>query len=242
MDLRDGIVVRGVAGRREEYRAVQSLLADDAQPLTVARAFRDKLRLSRLYLADLDGIQHDSPHYGLYRALAADGFELLVDAGLRDVDAAVRIIDAGCAGVIAGLETSEGPHQLYELCAQIGAERLIFSLDLVDGRLLKSSNHWGTDDPVEVAAAAVAAGLRRMIVLDLSRVGTGRGLGTTALCARLRAEFSELAIIAGGGVRGMDDLRALCAMGVAGALLATTLHDGTIGLQEIQSLRSNVSG
>jgi uncharacterized protein related to proFAR isomerase len=36
-----------------------------------------------------------------------------------------------------------------------------------------------------------------------------------------------LAVHAGGGIRGWDDVRRLETAGVAGVLLASTLHDGT---------------
>jgi len=113
---------------------------------------------------------------------------------------------------------------------------------LTDGRPLTPSKNWKTDDPLEIARAAISAGVPRMIVLDLAHVGTGRGVGTAELCARLRTEFRDLEIIAGGGVRNLYDLQALDALGIDGVLLASALHDGTIGLGEIQSLRSKISG
>jgi len=76
LDLLNGIVVRGVGGRRDEYRPVKSVLTDSAKPLDVARAFRDRLELTTLYVADLDGILHQQPNETVFRQLATDGFEL----------------------------------------------------------------------------------------------------------------------------------------------------------------------
>ena len=37
IDLKDGVVVRGVAGRRDEYRPIESRFASDPRPATVAQ-------------------------------------------------------------------------------------------------------------------------------------------------------------------------------------------------------------
>ena len=74
----------------------------------------------------------------------------------------------------------------------------------------------------------MALGVRRMIVLDLARVGIGEGTGTEKLCARLTAAHPSLEVIAGGGVRGPEDLRRLTGCGVRTALVASALHDGRL--------------
>src|SRR5205085_9347687 len=56
IDLMQGEVVHGIAGRREEYRPIVSILAESTKPLAVARAFREEFGFNELYLADLDAI------------------------------------------------------------------------------------------------------------------------------------------------------------------------------------------
>ena len=79
-------------------------------------------------------------------------------------------------------------------------------------------------------------GLREAIVLDLARVGSGAGLDV-GLIAELHVAFPDLALLAGGGVRDVGDLRALRDAGAAGALVATALHSGVIGPRELAELR-----
>ena len=236
LDLLDGVVVRGVAGRRDKYRPVQSCLAATADPLTVARAFRDKLGLSELYVADLDAIMRERPNLALYRALAADGFHILVDAGLRDVRQGCSIAESGAAGLIAGLETIPGPVHVHRLCAEFGPDRVLFSLDLQNGKPLGRLEPWNTTDPFEIAVQAVEAGVTRVIVLDLAAVGVSAGVETLALCRRLIEHFGNLGVMTGGGVRGSDDLRTLAQAGLAGVLVASALHTGAIGRCEIEAV------
>lgn len=239
LDLLDGIVVRGVAGRREEYRPVRSCLTAETEPLAVARAFRERLGLDRLYVADLDAILADRPNVPIYRRLIADGFQILVDAGLRDMSGADDVRAAGAAALVAGLETIDGPQALGQLCEHYGPERVIFSLDLRDGTPLGNPAQWQTSDPAEIAQQAVAAGIERMIVLDLAGVGVGCGVPTIELCRRLRERFPQLELIAGGGVRRADDVRALNAAGINSVLLASALHSGAIGAEDVRRLRDS---
>jgi phosphoribosylformimino-5-aminoimidazole carboxamide ribotide isomerase len=236
LDLLDGVVVRGVAGRRSEYRPVVSRLTTACDALSVARAFSSRLGLGLLYLADLDAILHQSPNLQIYRALAGDGFQLLVDAGLREIAGAKPVIEAGATKVIAGLETWPGPGELAKLCADLGPERVIFSLDLVGGAALGQSGEWGTSDPFEIGCRAVQCGVTEMIILDIAQVGVSGGVTTAGLCRRLKQRFADLSIITGGGVRDVADLRNLGDFGVSGMLIASALHDGRIGIQEIATV------
>jgi phosphoribosylformimino-5-aminoimidazole carboxamide ribotide isomerase len=232
LDLLNGVVVRGVAGRRDEYRPVESVLASSADAIAVARAFRERLGLGELYLADLDAILSGRPNLDLYGQLAREGFRLIIDAGLRDAAMAAGVFDAGGETVVAGLETLAGPHELERLCNRFGADRVIFSLDMQDGTPLGDPVAWGSE-PAAVATAAAACGVARMIVLDLGRVGVSRGVSTLELCGWIRARFPGIGIITGGGVRGAEDLVVLKDAGIDGVLVASALHNGAIGRDDL---------
>jgi phosphoribosylformimino-5-aminoimidazole carboxamide ribotide isomerase len=228
LDLLDGVVVRGVGGRRDEYRPVVSRLADGHDALSVARAFRDRLGLTRLYVADLDAILQQRPNRDVYRLLAKEGFELIIDAGLRSVESAAELLESGPAKVVAGLETWPGPDELTRLCEVVGTERAVFSLDLKHGVPLGNLCRWQSDEPLRIASRAVEAGVRELIVLDLASVGGGLGVSTTELCRSLRNLYADLRLITGGGVRDPADIERLAQLGVDGVLVASALHDGAI--------------
>jgi phosphoribosylformimino-5-aminoimidazole carboxamide ribotide isomerase len=240
IDLHNGIVVRGMAGKRSEYRPIVSRLTAASDALSVARAFREHLGLARLYVADLDGILHGRPNLPVYRTLADDGFELLVDAGLREAAGAESVVAAGAAQVIAGLETSSGPSALAALCVQIGAARVIFSLDLMRGFPIGKLDAWGSSDSFEIGCRAAQCGVTQMIVLDVAQVGIGEGVSTMPLCRRLKERFPELLVITGGGIRTIADVQQLADAGVNYVLIASAFHDGSIGAQEIAALAAVV--
>jgi phosphoribosylformimino-5-aminoimidazole carboxamide ribotide isomerase len=233
LDLLHGIVVRGVGGRRDEYQPVKSRLVDKPDPHSVARAFREQLGLTRLYIADLDAILFEQPNLEIYRSLSQEGFELLVDAGLRNIESAGPIASAGVTQLIAGLETWPGPDELSQLCAAVGPDRVIFSLDLKNGRPIGDLQRWHTSDAFEIGCRAVRAGVAGVIVLDLVQVGSGAGVATIDLCRRLMSQFRGLPVITGGGVRAANDLLRLQEVGIEGALVASSLHNGCIGRVEL---------
>ncbi len=234
LDLLNGLVVRGVGGKRDEYRPVESRLVDRPDILSVARAFRDQLGLTRLYVADLDAILHGRPNREAFRSLAEEGFELLVDAGFRTVESASVVLADGPAQVIAGLETWPGPRELAQLCCEVGTDRVIFSLDLRHGSALGEHSRWRTRDPLEIGIQAAEAGAKEIIVLDIAQVGIGAGVTTVPLCRQLRERFPELRLITGGGVRQGADLSELAAQGIDGILVASALHDGRVTREDVR--------
>lgn len=236
IDILDGQVVRGVAGRRSEYRPVKSRLTTATDPASIAIAFREQFGLTTIYVADLDAIVHARPNWQVYQDLVSQGFALWVDAGLRSLDDAEAVLDCGVAAVVAGLETWPHAGLLHQLVLACGRDRVIFSLDLRDGTPLANPDGWASDDPFEIADEAICAGVSQLIVLDIAQVGIGQGVRTLDLCRRLTRQFPDVTVITGGGVRNVDDIRPLQAAGVSGVLVASALHDGAIDRRKIESV------
>jgi phosphoribosylformimino-5-aminoimidazole carboxamide ribotide isomerase len=238
LDVLHGVVVRGVGGRRSEYRPIVSQLTSSTDPVEVARALVEHIRPAELYLADLDAIQGRPPASAVYHAIRGLGVSLWVDAGVADAAGARAVAATGC-DVVAGLETVPGPEALGEIVNAVGAANVVFSLDLRDGVPLRewvfrgdrSLTCPGLVDRSETCPheAAIGLGITRLIVLDLARVGGGAGTGTDDLCREIASTYPHVEVIAGGGVAGPDHLRRLEAVGVRGALVASALHDGRLG-------------
>jgi phosphoribosylformimino-5-aminoimidazole carboxamide ribotide isomerase len=222
IDVRHGIVVRALAGRRSEYRPLVSKLTDSTDPLSVATAIRDRFGWSDLYVADLDSITAErcSPDLALVDRLTSCGFRVWLDAGIRN-PADVDRLASHVSRVIVGLETLGDLSSWREIVSHLGPDQAVFSLDLRDGQPVTGG------EPLTIASQVVAAGGTQMIVLDLGRVGIGDGPGTERLCAEVLSQNPGLSLYAGGGVRDCDDVKRLESAGVVGILLATALHNDT---------------
>ena len=173
LDVRRGQAVRAVAGARDHYGPLRSVLHPETDPVALARAARDAWSLPDLYLADLDAILGEAPPaVGIFEVIADLGLNLWVDAGIRKASDAGLLIEARVGRVVVGLETVNGPDALAEIVEEVGGEAVVFSLDLHEGRpMIDTQSAWGTDRPEEIATQAIEAGVRRIICLDLARVG-----------------------------------------------------------------------
>jgi phosphoribosylformimino-5-aminoimidazole carboxamide ribotide isomerase len=233
IDLKDGTAVHAVRGERERYRPVRSVMAgDDGDPVSLARAFWSELGLDELYVADLDAISGDGEHSSSIGALAREA-RVMVDAGVSDPERARALLDLGAHRVVVGTETLTGPDALDRLLADV--PEVVLSVDLRDGRALSPHPQLAGLPALDAVARLHRARLREVIVLDLARVGSGAG-PDVGLIADIHAAFPDLELLAGGGVRDVEDLHALGDAGAAGALVATALHGGVIGRRELAEL------
>ena len=231
IDLKAGQVVRGIGGRRSEYRPMVSCLTPSSKPLVLTRALVEKFHPAELYVADLDALAGETPAWVIYEALRTLNISLWIDAGVREAFRAKAMADRGIEGIVCGLETLQGPAVLSDILDTLGPERTIFSLDLRDGRLLGNLEEWSVSDPRDVFAlveSVITQGIRQLIILDLARVGEGRGTGSEGLCRSIVMAYTHVRVYVGGGIRGIDDIALLEKAGAAGVLVASALHDGRI--------------
>ncbi len=204
----NGRAVHAVGGQRDHYQPIQSVLHASSEPIPLARALRDSLGFQTLYLADLDAIAGCPPRLDLYQKIIDSGFDLWIDAGVRDARSLAPLLELGrnAITIIAGLETVQGPRELADIVHDAGAGRVVFSLDLFAGRpRLAVSAAWGTEDPLALAEAAIDCGVRGLLILDLARVGTGKGLGTNELMGRIRSASRRF--LSSSGVASLESKR-----------------------------------
>jgi phosphoribosylformimino-5-aminoimidazole carboxamide ribotide isomerase len=234
IDLKSAVAVHAVRGERQRYRPLRSEMVTGSDPVLVARAVREALGLEELYVADLDAIAGGPAHRELIAALAGEA-TVMVDAGASDAAEVQRLLELGAAHVVIGTETLPREAVLERLRAKLPDARLVLSLDLRARRVLSPDPALAQLEAPEALARLTRFGLRDVIVLDLARVGSGGG-PDVALLRELVARFPELELLAGGGVRDVADLHALAEAGAAGALVATALHSGAIGPDDLRAL------
>ena len=196
----------------------ESILHASSEPIPLAQACRERLGLQTLYLADLDAIEGRPVRLDLIREMAAAGLHFWIDAGARNVGSIVPLLELDPVGVtiVAGLETLGGPRDLVEIVARAGAQRVIFSLELFNGLpRIGSPTAWRANNPRDLAEAAIDCGVRRLLILDLARVGTGRGLGTHDLLAAVVALHPSVNVAVGGGLSRIEEVIELRAVAQA---------------------------
>jgi phosphoribosylformimino-5-aminoimidazole carboxamide ribotide isomerase len=216
LDLRGGIVVRARMGQRDQYRPLQSPLSPTSDPIDVMRGLRSVYPFKTFYIADLDAIMGTANNEVTLRQLKAEfpGAAFWVDNGVAELSAALSWLDTGPGHLVVGSESQRDTALMRRLSAH---GRVVLSLDFREQAfqgppaLLDDVEFWP----------------RRLIVMTLARVGSGAGPDLDRLRA-VRDVAAGRSIYAAGGVRSRADLAALRREGIAGALVATSLHDGRL--------------
>jgi len=231
IDVQHGIAVAANQGRRADYRALKTPLAEGSDPVAVALGLRSLFAFPILYIADLDGIEGRGRDAELPRRLAEalPGVELWIDDGAPAVGA-MRNFNAGVR--------AQGPR----LTAVVGSESIASADDLEAMRGLPPSRYVLSLDFQGEQFAGPAAVLEdaahwpdRVIVMTLARVGAREGPDLSRV-AEVVARAGARRVYAAGGVRDANDLEALRRSGGAGALVATALHAGTITAGDLEMI------
>jgi len=212
-----GEAVRAVAGRRAEYRPLETPFAASSDPCAVAKGFLRLYPFKSIYLADLDAIlERGGNERALARLAAAfPKIEFWLDRGRRELPAAANFVR------VLGSES---------LAPDLSAPD--FSQDR-DAILSLDFNGLRFRGPAELENRP-ALWPQRVIAMTLAKIGGATGPDFERL-ALIKARAGGREVYAAGGLRGADDLLRLAERGIAGALVATALHEGRIGAKELSA-------
>ena len=229
IDIRDGVVVRAVAGDRANYAPIETPLAPGASdPVAVARGLLDACGCDAptLYVADLDGIEGRGRNSGLIATLkqAFPTVPLWVDDGASTPGDVAKIREHSNVTPVIGSESLASARELAEFEAEL-PQGFILSLDH------RGNERIGPTDVFENPETWPQS----VIVMTLGKVGTNAGPDFTRI-NEIRHVAQGHDIIAAGGIRGLDDLKQLRDMGVTAALVATALHTGALTRADINEL------
>jgi phosphoribosylformimino-5-aminoimidazole carboxamide ribotide isomerase len=224
IDLKGGRAVRLTEGRLDS----ETVFNED--PAAQAAIFQ-RAGFSWLHVVDLDGSASGKPeHAGTIAAiLAAANIPVQIGGGVRTMENINYWLDAGATRVILGTAAVRNPALVREAAHEF-PERIAVALDSRDGMVAVSA--WTEQTGVSVIEQArqfEGAGVAALIVTDISRDGlkTGVNVGFTGQVA----DAVSIPVIASGGVRSVDDIRALRARPgrpIHGAILGRALYDGDI--------------
>jgi phosphoribosylformimino-5-aminoimidazole carboxamide ribotide isomerase len=234
IDIMRGIAVHARRGERMAYRPIQSILLQGADPIALLRAYHETLKSETVYIADLDALMGTGENLAVITEMAAaqPQLQLLVDAGVRNIEQAKPLLDAGVNKVIIASESLMSLGTASKLLTELGSDRALFSLDLKDRAVIWRGSSTEARDPYAVVASLMSLGFREAILLEMDRIGTGGG-ADAELLGRVTTTAPGMGFIVGGGIGSVAELMRLKRAGASGALLATALHDGAIARRDL---------
>ena len=170
----------------------------------------------RIHLVDLDGARSGQVRPGLVRAIAELGVPVQASGGIRSLDDARALLDAGADRVVVGTAAWPDPKPWFEL-----GDALVLALDVRDGEVRTAGWTVGTGIRFE-DALALAAG-RRMLVTAIDRDGTLAGPDVELVQQAVDAGGR---VLAAGGIRSVADVATLAAAGAEAAIVGRALLRG----------------
>ena len=219
-DLLNGLVVRGVSGKRQEYKPIRNestLSLPSSNPIEVVEFIKPK----NLYVADLDRIMGVGTHSELIEKLKAFVDDLIADCGFKDPS---EVKDLPFSPVL-GTETFD----IRQLEKVEKTENVVVSIDILDSLLDASSSF---KDWLEMVDFLNSFRLKGVIVLTLKKVGTSSSLDWELLEKAIDASTNP--VFGGGGVKSLNDLERAKEIGCKALLVATAVHNREIPLEVVR--------
>jgi phosphoribosylformimino-5-aminoimidazole carboxamide ribotide isomerase len=181
-------------------------------PLDLARRFA-AAGAGRIHLVDLEGARSGRVRPELVRELATVGLPVQASGGIRSLDDARSLLDAGADRVVVGTAAWPDPAPWFAL-----EEALVLALDVRDGQVRSAG--WTESAGISFADALERAGNARILVTAIDRDGTLAGPDLELVA---RAAASGARVLAAGGVRSPADVHALAAAGAEAAIVGRAL-------------------
>ncbi len=228
IDLKNGQSVRLFQG---DYQAVTTINAD---PIQQAKQIETS-GVKQLHLVDLDGAKSGQPeNLAIIRQIRQvfTGF-LELGGGIRTYQIAQQYLKLGIDRIVIGSAALKNPQLVKRLLDDFGASKIAICIDGKDGQV--ATEGWLEQSKVKMSSLIAKMnefGAQNFIVTDVSRDGTMQGPNLNLL-EDLKEEIPQVNLIASGGIRNIEDLKALKRMGIDQSIIGKAIFEKTISLAQI---------
>ncbi len=227
IDLRGGKCVRLIQGDFDK----ETVYSDDPQ----ATALKWQAQGAKfLHVVDLDGAKAGSLQNlsAIKNILSAIKIPIEVGGGIRTLDDMEKILSLGVRRVILGSVAVENISLVIDAVKKFG-DKIVVGIDARNGFV--AVHGWEKSSAVkadELAKKIVAAGVKTIIYTDISKDGMLSGVNAEIFAELARSSGAQ--IVASGGVKSLEDIRALKAReaeGVVGVIVGKAIYAGALDLK-----------
>lgn len=235
IDLHHGKCVRLMQGDFSK----QTVYGND--PAQIAHTYRT-MGFAEVHIVDLDGARRGEQRHQAVVCEIIDTAGLVVQlgGGIRHYESLEHWLDAGVTRCVIGSLAVTKPDTIAAWIAEFGADRIVLALDVrLDDRRtpVLSTDGWTKSADLtlwECIDRYAGCGLKHVLCTDVGRDGALRG-PNLQLYREFRERYPDIGLQASGGVRHIEDLAALRAIGCAAAITGRALLDERISPLEVSS-------
>ncbi len=226
IDLKDGLCVRLLQGRKEDA----TVYSDDPAATALRwEAYGAKL----LHVVDLDGAFTGSQKNfeGIKKIREAVKMDIEVGGGIRDLEKIDKLISTGINRVILGTIAVEKPDIVKEACKKYHGQVLV-GIDAKNGFVaVKGWVEVTQEKAKNLALKMQEYGAAGIIYTDISK--DGMMVGPNIEATQEMVETLDIPVIASGGISSINDIKNLLRIkGVWGAITGKALYSGALDLGE----------
>lgn len=228
IDLLDGKVVRLSCG---DYSKV-TVYNDDA--VAQAKIIEDA-GATWLHVVDLDGARDGAPSNVsvIKKILKETNLHVEVGGGIRTLESARRVLDAGAERVIFGTALVKNPDLAQAAVEEFGDDSVVAGIDAKDGDVKVEGWLYGASVLAPDLAQKMAdIGYAHLIYTDISKDGMRTGVSVDAYTEL--SEAFEHPVIASGGIASLDDLHMLAdvSSSIEAVIVGRAIYEGAFSVEE----------
>ena len=200
-------------------------------PAEIAMDFKAQ-GAQRIHIVDLEGAKlGTTPNLETILDIKnTTGLFCEVGGGIRSMEVVARYLDAGLDRVILGT-AAVTDEDFVKFAAEKYGERIAVGADIKDGFVaVKGWTEKTQVDAFDFCRRMQNLGIKTVICTDISRDGAMRG--TNRELYKALSKELKMDIIASGGVSDMEDVKALRAMDIHGAIIGKAYYTKAICLKE----------
>jgi len=229
IDLKEGRCVRLVKGDMAQATVFSENPAAQARDFAAAGA-------QWVHVVDLDGAFAGKPMNAaaVDAIFAATKLKLQLGGGIRDRDTIAAWLAKGVARIVLGTAAVKNPDLVKAAC-QEWPGRIALGIDARNGKV--ATEGWAKNTEItapDLARKFEDAGAAAIVYTDIERDGMMAGAAVEATAALARQV--KIPVIASGGISSLDDLAALKAAGIPGAIIGRALYEGRVDLHSALAL------
>jgi phosphoribosylformimino-5-aminoimidazole carboxamide ribotide isomerase len=236
IDLMDGNVVRLYKGNPKNKTIYSNNPVETAKNWESAGA-------DILHVVDLDATLGNGENTKIIQEISKNiSIPLEVAGGLRSEEKISEVLDFSSRAVIGTiamqLKESEQENILSDFIQTFGNERIVISIDHLDGKIV--THGWQNNTGVDLYEATdefVKYGFTEFLTTNVSKDGTLEGPdieSLTKIC-----QISNCNVIASGGISKIQDIEDVKKINPFGVILGKALYEGHVSIEEAKKIGSN---
>ncbi len=224
VDVMEGSCVRLVRGSASERKAY-------GDPVDAAMRFMDE-GAEWIHLVDLDAAMgHRDNLELLIRIVEEVDVKVEVAGGVRSVNRAYKLVEAGASKVVLGTSAVRNPPFIEDVSNAIGTERVAVAVDVkMEVVMIEGWTRGSGLNYRDILETLNEYSFANVVVTSVEDDGTLRGPNLNLIKDSVR--ISRNSIYAAGGVRSVMDIKSLSSVGAEGIIVGKALYEGSISLKK----------